>query len=140
MRRMFAISFIVIGTVTVSSQPAPGERTILLSQDRPGGVNVMLGLKQSAFYLGEPSASVPADAIKGVALAASRFTIRTWQEGDNAKVVIYAVVSAAQTPKGELETPIAMYSLAPRQSVRVTETEQWGAAPVLIRIVQRVTR
>jgi hypothetical protein len=112
----------------------------MLSQGRQGGLNVMLVPGQTGFYLGEPSVSVPAEADGAAALTASRFGIRTWLEGDTAKVVVYAVVADPRDPARELETPIALHRLAVGERVRVTETERWGAVPVVLRLVQRVSR
>ena len=144
MRRLFALCSIAFGATTPllsqTAMPAPGERTILLSQDRPGGMNVVLGLKQSDFYLGQPSASVPAEPVVGATLMASRFSIRAWTEGGAAKVVVYAVLTDATPSTREIETPIGVYILTSGRTARVTETANWGAAPIVLRLVQRLTR
>jgi len=94
-----------------------------------------LAVTQSGFYIGGPSISVPAKAAPGAALKASRFAVRTWHEGDAARVVVYAVVTDATMPQGELETAIATYSLALGARMTVTQTEPFGAVPVTLRVV-----
>ena len=113
MHRMIALSLLLIAAVApLASQqdmPAPGERAILLSQEREGGLNVVLAVRQTAFYLGQPSTSVPAEPRFGAALAASRFSIRTWMDGGKATVVVYAVVNERASGR-ELETPLPCIS------------------------------
>lgn len=144
MHHLLAMGLLVVAAVApVESQqdmPAPGERGILLSQEREGGMNVVLAVRQTAFYLGQPSTSVPAEPRAGAALAASRFSIRTWMDGDKAIVVVYAVVTE-RTSGRELETPIAVYRLLDNgRPARVTETVEWGAAPITLRLIRRLGR
>ena len=91
-----------------------------------------------AFYLGEPALSIPAAALPGATLRVSRFSVRGWQEGDHSRVVIYAVVPDPQASSKIIETPIATYALGSYGTVRVTETAEWGAAPMVLRVVRRV--
>jgi hypothetical protein len=144
MRRILVSGLIAFSaTTTVSAQntaPAPGEHAVLLSQDRRGGANAILGLQRTDFYLGAPSVSVPAEPLQDATLTASRFSIRTWTDGPQARVVVYAVTTATNTSRGEIETPIALHTLTDGESVRVRETERWGAAPVTIRLMRRLPR
>ena len=130
-----SVCLVVISSVGIaSSQAAQEDRSILLSQDRAGGMNVVLGLNQDTFYLGGPAVSVPAESLPGTSLLASRFAIRAWREGDLARVVVYAVVL------GDIEVPIATHLLRHGSNIRVTETGKWGAAPVVLRLVRPLRR
>jgi hypothetical protein len=144
MHRLLTLGLLLVAAIApLASQqdmPAPGERGILLSQDREGGMNVVLAVRQTAFYIGQPSTSVPAEPRAGAALTASRFSIRTWMDGDRATVVVYAVINERASGR-ELETPIAVYRLPDGgHPVRVTETEQWGAAPITLRLIRPLRR
>ena len=139
MIKALCVGLIAIASVGMaSSQVLTEDRSIMLSQDQPGGLNVILGLKQTMFYLGDPSVSVPAIGRAGVTPTASRFTVRAWQEGDTARVVIYASVLSATG--SDLEVVIGTYSLRTGGTVRVTETEKFGASPVVLRMVRRLPR
>ena len=143
MRRALAVCFVVFGTVpAVSSQsPQTGPTHVLVSQNS-GGMNAILEITKSEFYLGEPSVSVSAQARPGSGLAASRFTVRAWLEGDQTRMVIYAVVRN-ETGARDVETPIAIYgwpSVHPGvDALVVTETSQWGAEPIVLRPVRPLT-
>ena len=68
----------------------------------------------------------------------SRFSVRGWQEGDHSRVVIYAVVTDPQASGKTIETAIATYTLkfGSYGTVRMTETTEWGAAPMVLRTVR----
>jgi hypothetical protein len=137
MMRLSVAAFL-ISSALVSSQAAPGQRSVMMSQERVGGINVMVPLDRDAFYLAQPVARVPAEpARQDATLTALAFSVRAWKEGDGARVVVSAVVPVS---RGEVETPIATFALAHGESRRVTETEQWGASPVLLRAVARLPR
>jgi hypothetical protein len=143
MGRILVSGLIALSATTLSAQnttPAPGQPGVMLSQDRSGGANAILGLQRTGFYLGAPSVGVPAEPLQDATLTASRFSIRTWTDGPQAKVLVYAVITGAKTSTGEIETPIALYTLTDGGAVRVSETERWGAAPVTIRLVRRLPR
>ena len=141
MVKTLCLCLAVVGsTEMAASQGALVNPSVLLSQDGPGGINVLLGARQEGFYLGDPAVSVTAQAINGKTLMASRFAIRAWQEGDGTKVVVYAVVPSEKAPIRELEVPIAMHVLRQSAHIRVTETGTWGAAPVVLRLVRPLRR
>jgi len=50
--------------------------------------------------------------------------------------VIYAVMIDDRAPRKETETPIATFAIAIGQSVEVSETEQWGAAHLIVSTVR----
>ena len=82
--------------------------------------------------------SIPTEALPGATLLVSRFLVRGWQEGDHSRVVIYAVVPAPQASGKTIETAIATYALKFGGSgvVRMTETAEWGAVPMVLRPVR----
>ena len=137
MRWILAASLVVLNpNVAQVPQPARGQLGVLVSQDAAGGVNVMLPLSQTTFYLGEPSVGVPAAAGTG-ALIAERFTVRAWHEGQAVRVVVYASLPAKSGAR-VVETPIATYAMAPGDSARVTATEEFGATPLKLRLLRRL--
>src|SRR5262245_3683483 len=58
-----------------------------------GKGSVGVGLQRTEMYLGGPSAAVPAQALsQGSKMNVSSFSIRAWKEGDQARVLIAAVM------------------------------------------------
>jgi hypothetical protein len=80
-------------------------------------------------YLNALSAGVPAEA-----------RIRAWKEGDNARVVVYTVLSDQRAPTGETETAIATFPLAVGQSMTVPQTQKWGTKPIIVNLAPRLAR
>jgi len=147
MRRALAVCLVVLGTVpAISGQSAPtGPTHVLVSYDYSGAPAAVLEVTKSAFYLGEPSVGVRAEPAIGSASSpsASRFTVRAWREGDQTRIVVYAVVRN-ETAARDIETPIAIYdwpSVHPRVTALVVgETSQWGAAPIVLRPIRPINR
>ena len=136
--RRIALSVVVVLAVaaTLSAQTATVRSDqIMISHGR---LNFILRITQDAFYLGEPAISVPAEALPGATLRVSRFSVRGWQEGDHLRAVVYAVVPEPQASGKTIETAIATYTLTFGGSgaVRVTETAEWGAGPMVLRYVR----
>ena len=142
MRRLFAICFILVGAITsTAAQMAPGERSVMLSQDGPGGVNVMVRLQQTSFYLAEPSGSAPAEPLTATTQpTASRFSVRAWTEADKIRVVAFAVIPDPRDPARSLETPIDTFTLDRVGAGHLVDTAQWGARPVMVWAVRRLER
>jgi hypothetical protein len=146
MRRSLAVGLVVLGIVpAVSGQSATsGPTHVVVSYDYSGAPTAFLEITESGFYLGEPSVGVRAEPAIGSASSpsASRFTVRAWREGDQTRIVVYAVVRS-ETAR-DVETPIATYdwpSVHPRVTALVVgETSQWGAAPIVLRPVRPVIR
>jgi hypothetical protein len=139
--RRFALTLIVVlavAGVLAAQTPALDFDELMISQERRGGVNVILKITQNAFYIGEPAVSVPAEALTGAALRASRFAVRGWREGDHARIVVYALVIDSQVANKTLETAIATYAVQGANPIRVTETAEWGAAPIVLRPVRHL--
>jgi hypothetical protein len=125
-------------TVGAVEHAAPGERSVMLSQDS-GVVNANVRLQQTGFYLAEPSARVPAEPLTVTAqLTASHFSVRAWTEADKIHVVVYAVIPDPRSPVESLETPIDAFTLDRVGARRVVDTAPWGARPVIVRAVRRL--
>ena len=137
MRRVILSVVVLLAVTSTLSAQATNVRgdQILISH---GNLNFVMKITQDAFYLGEPAMSIPAEALPGATLRASRFSVRGWQEGDHSRVVIYAVVADPQAASKTLETAIATYTLKFESygTVRMTETAEWGAAPMVLRAVR----
>ena len=144
MRRLLATyAAVVMVAATLSAQTPTvslGFDQILVQHEGEGGdgTNHILNVIGTESYLGEPAATVRANALPGGTLRASRFTLRSWQEGGNARIVISAVVTDSQTPTREVETVIATYRLEPYGAVRVSEMSEWGAAPMILRVIRPI--
>ena len=139
MRRVFAYCLVVISAITTSAaQMAPGERSVMLSQDS-GVVNANIRLQRTGFYLAEPTASVPAEPLTSTSqVTVSRFSVRAWTEADKIHVVVYAVIPDPRGMAKSLETPIDTFTLDRVGVRRVVDTAQWGARPVVVRAVRRL--
>jgi hypothetical protein len=65
----------------------------------------------------------------------SDFRIRTWVEGDGARVLVFAVTRKAGSPVGsddEREIQIASVALSSGQSMEITATERYNARPITL--------
>ena len=93
------------------------------------------------YATGGPWAGVPARALKpDVTPTADDFRIRTWLEGDGARVLVFAVTRKPGSPVGsddDRETQIASVALSTAQSIEITATEKYGARPVTVRLIER---
>jgi hypothetical protein len=137
MRRIVLSVAVVLAVAAAVSAQSTTVRVnqIMISHGTP---NFIMNITQDAFYLGEPALSIPAAALPGATLRVSRFSVRGWHEGDHSRVVIYAVVPDPQASSKTIETPIATYPLkfGSYGTVRMTETAEWGAAPMVLRAVR----
>lgn len=88
------------------------------------------------YATGGPWAGVPARASKPDATpTVSDFRIRTWVEGDGARVLVFAVTRKAGSPVGsddEREIQIASVALSSGQSMEITATEKYNARPITL--------
>lgn len=133
--RRTVLSLVMVLAVASSLSAQAANNQILVSH---GNLNYVMTITQDAFYLGEPALSVRAEAIPGATLRVSGFSVRGWQEGDHARVVVYAVLPAPEASGKALETAIATYTLkfGSAWTARVTESAEWGAAPIVLRAVR----
>ena len=135
MRRfVMSAAFVLAVAATLSAQASTTRvDQIMISH---GSLNYILRITQEAFYLGEPAVSVQPEALAGTTLRASRFAVRGWREGDHIRAAVYAVIPDPQFSNKTLEAAIATYVIKDSAYVRVTETADWGAAPITLRPVR----
>jgi hypothetical protein len=128
----FTLVVVTLATVA-SSATAQTRLDAVISQGRSrASVEVVL----TEPYGGGPWASVPAARLtESSNLAAKGFRIRTWNEDGRARVVVFAV--QLDDREKESETQIATFLLRVGESRNVTQTEQHGAAHVLVTAVAR---
>jgi hypothetical protein len=90
------------------------------------------------YATGGPWAGVPARALKSdVTPTVSDFRIRTWVEGNGARVLVFAVTRKPGSPLGsndEREVQIASVALTAAQSIEITATEKYNARSVTLRL------
>jgi hypothetical protein len=60
------------------------------------------------------------------------FSLRAWQEGSRARVVVFARLEDRRAPQGKTESPIATFLLTPGQTVEVRDSEAWGAPRLVV--------
>jgi hypothetical protein len=88
------------------------------------------------YTTGGPSATVAARALRpDVTPSAADFRIRSWTEGDRARVLVFAVTRKPGAPVGsddERETQIASVAMNADQSIEVTATEKYNARPITL--------
>ena len=139
MRRIVLTAVLTLAfAATLSAQTATASiDQIMISH---GSLNYILRITQDAFYLGEPAVRVQPEAKAGTSLRATGFAVRGWREGDQIRTVVYAVVPDPQLPNKTLETAIATYLIKDAAGVRLTETAEWGAAPMILRPVRLLRR
>ena len=139
MRRIALCVAVILAVASTLSAQATKIRfdEIMVSH---GNLNHLMEVTQDAFYLGEPALSIPAAALPSATLRVSRFSVRGWQQGGHSRVVIYAVIPDPQAASKTIETAIATYTLkfGSMGTVRMTETAEWGAAPMVLRVVRRL--
>lgn len=80
---------------------------------------------QRAMYVGDMGSV--AVGLSAKPLPGLMFTLRAWQEGTGARVVVSARLQDPRAPGGKTESPIATFLMTPGQSVEVRESEAWGA-------------
>ena len=133
--RTTLVSFLLALTLTASAQSI-FRVDITDGQSRAGMQPVT-----TPYASGGPWAGVPARALKpDVTPTADEFRIRTWLEGDSARVLVFAVTRKPGSPVGsddERETQIASVALSSAQSMEITATEKYGARPITVRLIER---
>jgi len=88
------------------------------------------------YATGGPWAAVPARALTpDLTPTVSDFRIRTWLEGDGARVLVFAVTRKSGSLIGsddEREIQIASVALSNGQSLQITATEKFNARPITL--------
>lgn len=125
MRRAVGVVF-ALGLVT--SAFAQSSTTVEI---REGGSRAWIEAARMEPYAGGPWAAVPARPLRsGSTLSTNDFRIRAWAESGRTRIVVHAV--SRDDRARETETQIATFLLTLGESRDVIETEQYGAAHVVV--------
>ena len=135
MSRFLTLGFMLVA-VSVSAQvrPPTAMYVTIRHADLTQRGAAFMGLQDTSteMFVGSKASVVSRPAVAGAPVSVSSFGIGAWKEGDKARVIVYAIMSDPRAPKKQTETPIATFTLSLGQSRELTETEPWGAAPVLV--------
>jgi hypothetical protein len=142
MRRLLGASFILFATVSSIASQEPPRPSVAVAIGPVGQKwTAAVGLQRNEIYVGGPWAEARAMPLApGTKVTASGFRVRTWKEGDVARVVVYAVMIDDRAPQSQTETPISTFTLTLGQSVEVRETGDWGAAHVAVSAIAAPSR
>jgi hypothetical protein len=88
-------------------------------------------------YVGSPFAGVAPNPPQPGSPPELLFGIRAWQEGDKARVAVYAVLADKRAPDGMTQTPISTFLITPGQSLEVKEAGAWGARGLVVSAERR---
>jgi hypothetical protein len=133
---VFGFSLCIAGQATMGWQARQPEITITISPSRVPGGQADVPVTKSEPYIGTPFAGAGAGLTEG-GVPAVTFGIRSWREGDKARVVVYAVLKDTRAPAGHTETPIATFTMSPGESVEVPETDQWSQPRFVVSATSR---
>jgi hypothetical protein len=126
-----AIIFLSLGSLaTVQSKPV----NVWVSQGR---FDATITATRAEPYLGgDPYAGIPVRALgdENTRIVAQA-RVRAWPEGDKTRVIVFAVQNPA--PAKYLETPVATFLASPGDPERVVPMEDFGVAPVRVRVSYR---
>ena len=125
------VFFWIGGIVAAQSKPV----NVWVSQ---GKFDATITATRTEPYLGgDPYAGIPilalGDDSKMIVSLGAR--VRAWPEGDRTRVIVFAVQNSA--PAKYLETPVATFLASPGDPERVVPMEDFGGAPVRVRVGYR---
>jgi hypothetical protein len=124
-----AVSAIAASTGQVGQVTQPGMTVHISHGAGVGSVPV----DRAEMYVGRgPFALVAPSNTPAVAQPELVFGLRAWKEGDQARVVVYAVLTDKRAPNGRTETPISTFLIAPKRSMEVKEAQAWGAPGLVV--------
>jgi len=128
MKLVSATVFALAATFIVAAQSTRVDVTIAR-----GRCVASVGAERTEPYAGGPWAAIPASCLNDSPEATARdFRIRAWKEAESTRVVVFAVVTDATAATKERETQIATFLMSSGQSVNVTQTAEYNAAPVTV--------
>lgn len=134
MRRLFAIGAVVSLAGTTAPQAwqtvQPSVWVTITPED--GSAKGSVELTETTLSIGFPSVGVATEAPRPGFPSERQFGIRAWKEGDQARVVVYAMLTDKRSPEGWTATPIATFLLAPGKGIVVKEPIKWGGTPVVV--------
>ena len=123
---------LTLGSIaTAQSQPI----NVWLSQGRFDAT--ITATRVEPYLGGDPYAGLPIRALgdDSKLIAGLQARVRAWPEGDKTRVVVFAVQNPA--PAKYLETPVATFLASPGDPERVVPMEDFGGAPVRVRVAYR---
>jgi hypothetical protein len=130
--RTVLLSFLLVLGISVSAFAQSVLRVDITEGQSRAGMQPVT----TPYATGGPWAGVPARALKPDGTpTVSDFRIRSWVEGDGARVLVFAVARKPGSPLGsddEREIQIASVALSAGQSMEITATEKYDARPITL--------
>lgn len=100
-----------------------------ISIEQDGTLRAGFQAARQAYWAGGPGAGVPAKSLTPDSRAmAYSFDVRSWMEGDRARVVVTAVLNG----RGGPTTEVCSFFISAGERREVSETERFGAGPITI--------
>lgn len=132
--RTTLFSVLVILGISVSASAQSTFRVDITEGQSRAGMRAV----ETPYATGGPWAAVPARGLKpDVTPAVSDFRIRTWNEGDGVRVLVFAVTRKPGNFAGsddERESQIASVALRSGQSTEITATDKYNARPITLTV------
>jgi hypothetical protein len=128
MRAVLVMALISSSAVLSAQQPAAPWAFVSQGQARSG-----VTVQQGGPYDNAPWASIPARPFRPDSqVTAKAFMIRSWQEADKSRVVVYAVTEDRDSSGKNVDrqSQLASYLLNGGESVEAAATERYGAARI----------
>lgn len=126
---LVAIVFAASVTHKILAQEPAMTVTIATSLTSPVAASIPVRMTEP--YVAGPFVGTAAREVRGDRQVLT-FGIRSWKEGQLARVVVYAVLDDPRVPEGHSETPIATFTLARGRHVWVNEVTKWGEPPIVV--------
>jgi hypothetical protein len=127
-----AIVFVSLGSLaSAQSQPV----NVWVSQGRFDAT--ITATRVEPYLGGDPYAGIPIMALEDDSkmIVSLQARVRAWPEGDKTRVIVFAVQNPA--PAKYLETPVATFLASPGDPERVVPMEDFGGAPVRVRVAYK---
>jgi hypothetical protein len=132
-RRLIAVLVAIVSATSVTHGVLAQDSlmTVTIATGLTGQVAASIPVRMTEPYVVGPFAGTSArEAVSE--RPALTFGIRSWKEGQSARVVVYAVLDDPRVPQGHSETPIATFTLRRGRHVWVNEVTKWGEPPMVV--------
>jgi len=127
---VFAVALSLGGIVGSTAQTSTPSMWITITAGAAGYATVAVA--RSEMYIdGGPVAGIGPRG-GGTSSPPLMFNIRAWNEGQKARVVVYARLRDERAPEGATETPIATFVMGPAETREVPEAEKWGGPGLIL--------
>lgn len=132
-RRSIAILVALVSAASVTYVVLAQEptMTVTIGTSLTSPISASIPVRMTEPYVAGPFVGTAAREVRG-ARPVLTFGIRSWKEGQLARVVVYAVLDDPRVPEGYSETPIATFTLARGRHVWVNEVTKWGEPPIVV--------